>query len=208
MLLVALLFEMGLDRFNVMYSDPIEYVRQEKTDFSKGAVTEVRQVMGFEGIHVPDAGAGDLLVIGTGFDDRLMKWAAEAKVSARKAALFGLPALQPDMYQQNVLRTARVADSFSGADLNPWFAPASDPFVTAQTLHDGVRVEQQRGFANLYLCPVGTKAQALGFALYYLHEWRGQNASMIFPFSEGYEEKTSRGLSRVWMYTVEKLPWF
>ncbi len=209
MLLAASLFEMGFERFEVLYSDPVLYRKEEKTEFTRGAVSEVRQVSGFEGVHVPDAGTSDLLIIGTGYDDRLIKWVAESKEAARKIEMYGLPSLQPDMYQENVLRSARAADSVGlGADVEPMFAPANDPFTTAQVLHERVEVERRRGLQNLYLCPVGTKVQALGFALYYLHEWRGLPCSVIFPFAESYDQETSLGLSRAWLYTVEKLPWY
>ena len=51
------------------------------------------------------------------------------------------------------------------------------------------------------------EAQTLGFALYYLCEWSGGPASIIFPFAEYYSRETSVGLSRVWLYEFE-LDWF
>ena len=210
MLLVRLLFAHGLRQFRVLYSDPSTYRREERTEFTKGPITVVRQVAGFEGVHSPARGDQDLLIIGTGYDDRLIRFAAEEKIDARKVLLFGLPSLQPSMYQENVLRAARAENSIGKwYDLDPIFAPANDPFVTAQLLHE--RVERERsahGAANVYLCPVGTKAQALGFALYYVHEGMGKACSVIFPFAERYDPETTRGVSRVWEFTVEDLPWF
>jgi hypothetical protein len=55
--------------------------------------------------------------------------------------------------------------------------------------------------------PLATKAQALGFAYYYLCECVGTAASVIFPYAEFYSRETSVGLSRVWLYEFE-LDWF
>jgi len=77
----------------------------------------------------------------------------------------------------------------------------------AGVLQDTVREEETRHeVTNLYLCPLATKPQALGFALYYVFERRGTATSVIFPFAESYSRETTTGLSRVWKYTVELPP--
>jgi len=81
--------------FVAMYSDPIHYTQREETVFSKGPVTEVRQISGCEGIHDSNTG-GDCLVIGMGYDDELVRRVAEAKDDARKIQLYGWPSLEPD----------------------------------------------------------------------------------------------------------------
>ena len=89
-------------------------------------------------------------------------------------------------------------------DIDRFFAPANDPFITAATLSEIVRLRERHGpITNLYLSPLATKPQALGFALYYLAECVGKNASILFPISTRYERETSTGLSRVWKYTVQ-----
>ena len=204
--LICLLFDSGVDRFLVVYSDPVRYVEQEHTQFSKSPVTEVRQVSGFEGQHNP-ATPNDLLIIGAGYDDELISRVAEDKANARKLQLFGLPSLELDMYQQSVIRADAAAEAVGGlSDVDTLFAPANDPFVTAQVLHD--RVERENGkkeISNLYLSPLGTKPQMLGFALYYLTERRGTPTSLIFPYVDAYAQETTQGLARTWLYTMERL---
>lgn len=204
--LMALLFDRGVERFLVVYSDPVRYVRQENTQFSKGPVTEVRQVSGFEGQHNP-ATPNDLLIVGAGYDDELISRVAEDKANARKLQLFGLPSLELDMYQQSVIRAEAAAEAIGGlSEADTLFAPANDPFVTAQVLHD--RVERENGkeeISNLYLASLGTKPQMLGFALYYLTERCGTATSMVFPYADLYAQETTQGLARSWLYTVERL---
>ena len=189
--------------FIALYSDPDHYARQENTVFSKGPVVEVRQIAGCEGAHSPDS-TGDYLVIGMGYDDELVRRVSESKEDVRKIQMYGLPSLAADMYQESVLRSFRASEA-----LGPWwddrcFAPANDPFVTASVLQERV-IQQERGsgVTNLYLAPLGTKPQVLGFALYFASERMGTASSIIFPFTGGYEQETSKGLARTWMYDVE-----
>jgi hypothetical protein len=208
MLLPRLFRDLGFSRLTVLYADPLAYAAGDKTPFTQGAVTAVRQVRGFEGIHVPDAGDRDLLVIGAGYDDELIRRVAENKRAARKLEMFGLPSLQPHMYEENRLRAAQAEEAIGPLPSRAMiFAPANDPFATAQELHDRLEDERRRGVRNLYLTPLATKAQTLGFALYYLCECVGAAASVIFPYAEYYSRETSVGLARVWTYELE-LDWF
>jgi hypothetical protein len=110
------------------------------------------------------------------------------------------------MYQENVLR-AHMAEDSLGGDKETRFAPAHDPFVTANVLKEIVDPLKKRGEVdNLYLSPLATKAQVLGFAIYYLWECLGTGASIIFPVAESYERETSKGFSRIWKYKVELPP--
>lgn len=201
--------EQGVRRFDALYTEPVQYAAGAKTSFSDEAVTEVRQVVGYEGQHVTDT-SHDVLIIGAGYDDKLIATVAEDKDHARKIQMFGLPSLRADMYQENVLRAHR-AESAVGTpihdDTSNFFAPANDPFVTAAILQEIVMGLRQRGrITNLYLSPLATKAQLLGFALYYLAECRNAAVSMLFPFCAAYNRKTTDGLTRIWKYTVELPP--
>jgi|ERR1041385_657687 hypothetical protein len=198
----------GVTSFDAVYSEPLQYAEKEKTRFSDEAVTEVRQIEGFEGNHSPDT-SNDVLIVGAGYDHALIAHAAESKENARKIQLLGLPSLRADMYQENVLRAQRASEQFGsgGTDsVDTFFAPANDPFESANALAEIV-AEQNRlsAVTNLYLCPVSTKVQTLGFGLYYLTEWQGKGASIIFPFCKTYTRETSIGLSRTWWYRVEFL---
>jgi hypothetical protein len=191
--------------FIALYTDPTHYAKQENTVFSKGPVIEVRQIAGCEGAHVPETGA-DCLFIGMGYDDELVRRVAESKEDARKIQMYGLPSLAADMYQESVLRSFKASEA-----LGPWwtercFAPANDPFATANVLQERVQQEHAaNGLTNLYLSPLGTKPQVLGFALYFATERRGTPSSIIFPFTGGYEQETSKGVARSWVYDVEHL---
>jgi hypothetical protein len=208
MLFPRLLRDRGFQRLDVIYTDPKAYQSGEKTPFTKGAVTEIRQVRGFEGSHVPEAGENDLLVIGAGYDDELIRRVAENKRSARKIEMFGLPSLQPHMYEENRLRAAKAEEAVGPLPSRSFlFAPANDPFATAQELHDRLREERAKGLTNLYMSPLATKAQALGYALFYLCECIGEPASVVFPYAEFYSPETSVGLARAWFYRLE-LDWF
>lgn len=206
--LLGLLVRASVAKFHVLYSDPVRYVNQEKTEFTKGPVAEVRQISSFEGVHSPNTEGEDLVIIGAGYEDELIRRVAEDRANARKIQMFGLPSLEPDMYQQNVYRAEAASEAVGAfADRDTLFAPANDPFVTAQVLHDRVELEQSKGsVANLYLSSLGTKPQMLGFALYYLTECQGRAASMIFPYAEFYSQETTQGLARTWQYTIEVPP--
>lgn len=208
MFLLKYLKHQGVKRIDVLFSEPAHYVKKEDTSFSDEKVQEVRQVQGFEGIHDTDT-SNDILIVGAGYDHKLMMHVAESKDSARKKIrVFGFPSLRPDMYQQNILRSTKADDTFgsisSASDPSSYFAPANDPFVTASVLHDILVHENGlRKVTNLYLSPLATKPQALGFTLFYLFEMDGGAASMIYPFCPSHSKKTSEGISRVWRYTIE-----
>jgi hypothetical protein len=199
------LFQAGVDRFDVLYSEPQQYVHGADTRFVGGAVN-VRQVNGYEGVHIPQTDR-DLLVIGAGYDYEQIVSVAYNKEHAHILQMFGLPSLAPDMYQESRLRAKDAEEGLGTSAESPILvAPASDPFVTASVLQETVRRETEiGGLTNLYLCPVGSKPQTLGFGLYYVGEWLGDAASIIFPFSERYEKTTTTGVKTVWKYSVERL---
>ena len=204
--LVRWLAEHGVQCFDAVYTEPVIYSKREQTRFSDEVVVSVRQIAGFEGTHNPDT-ANDYLIIGAGYDHQLVAQVAENKESAKKLQIFGLPSLRADMYQENVLRAHRAEEAVgrrTADESSSYFAPANDPFVTASTLREIVgRLNSRRPITNLYLSPLSTKPQVLGFALYYLTEHRNDATSVIFPFCESYDQGTSTGVSRIWKYTVE-----
>ena len=147
----------------------------------------------------------DILFLGSGYDYQRMIVVAKEKKEAKKIQLLGFPSLQADMFQQNILKAYKAEeDAFSGEfDLdsnNIILSPASDPFVTAQYLSDYIKGKE---FTNLYLCPLSTKAQTLGMAIFFINECLDRPASVIFPFCKKYSRETSKGISKIWIYTVE-----
>jgi hypothetical protein len=206
MFLIKWLQRYGVTTVDVLYSEPVSYSKREATQFSKGSIDVVRQVAGFEGVASRDT-SNDLLIVGAGYDDRLIAEVAEHKDKADKIQIFGLPSLRADMYQQNLLRAHRAANAIGEshqAGQRRYYGPANDPFATATVLSEIVeRRNKRRQITNLYLPPLATKPQALGFALFFLGECEGTNCSIIFLFSSGYEKETGVGVSRTWRYTIE-----
>jgi len=196
------LSRLGVSKVHVLYSEPSRYALDHLTRFTNSVPLYTRAVFGFEGAHV-QATDTDTLVIGVGYDDDLLSRIAKHKTRTKKVPIFCLPSLQADMYQQSRLRASMVKQDVEDSGLS-YFAPANDPFVTAQVLQDTIdRLNKSKPITNLYLSPLGTKAQALGFALYYLYEKQNTATSIIYPFTEEYTPGTSRGISKVWLYTVE-----
>jgi hypothetical protein len=205
LILIRHLVELGVHKFDALYSEPLQYAKKEKTVFSDGEVREVKQIPGFEGNHNPDT-SNDLLIIGAGYDHPLIAHAAEFKSNAKKIQVLGFPSLRPDMYQENVLQAHKAAEQMGArvGQVDSVFAPANDPFVTASALARVVdKFARSKPITNLYLCPISTKALTLGFGLYYLSEWSGKNASVILPYTRTYSKQTSEGVGRIWWYRIE-----
>lgn len=210
MFLLKLLVDKGARRIDVLYAEPGSYKKQDATRFSGDHVDEVRQVCGFAGLNdafldVGDTEAArDVLIIGAGYETHLISEVAEDKDLAKKIVLLGFPSLRADMYQQNAWKTRQASDALGEMATEKHFAPASDPFATATVLSELVGMERSRKpIGHLYLSPLATKAQVVGFVLYYLAECRNTATSIIFPFTKTYERETSVGVSRVWVYTLE-----
>ena len=180
--LVRWLVSCGVRRFDAIYSEPSHYIRREETTFSDGPLIEVCQIRGFEGIHEPESmesESKDALIINVGYDDRLITQVAEAKEAARKIQVFGFPSSR--RYVPGERMCTRRATEAVGIAEN-YFAPANDPFVTAHVLSEIVSDARSRNqLTNLYLCPLATKPQTLGFALYYVNECLDGPCSMLFP---------------------------
>lgn len=205
--MILYLKSIGVKKFDTIFSDPNSYISKEKTIFSKSAVELVRQINGCEGQHLSDD-SNDLLIIGSGYDYKLISSVAEDKANCRKIQVFGLPSLQPDMFQENLIRAYKAEEEIGGSKFldstNCYFAPANDPFVTASVLKEIIDQENRiKQITNLYLSPLSTKAQTLGFALFYAMQCTNEPASIIFPFTTEYSRETTEGFSRIWKYTIE-----
>jgi hypothetical protein len=201
--LVRYLFDHGVKSFDMIYTEPAHYARKENTTFSNEEIESVRQVIGFEGIHDDEMG-NDILIMGVGYDHALISRVVNDKDSAKLIQLLSLPSLSADMYQESILRLDKTDSTFDpNMDDRIFFAPANNPFVVASELSDKYKEIRSRGvITNTYLCPLATKPQALGFALFYLNELIGTPSSILFPFSRFYEKETSKGVGRTWQYEI------
>ncbi|RQU83850.1 hypothetical protein DF133_29795 [Burkholderia cenocepacia] len=203
--LVAKLAHLGVREFTALYSEPVAYTDQENTVFSTQTSGKVAPVRGMAGSN-HSAGV-DHLILGVGFDHKMMGQVLNHKDNMTVYPVFAFPSLSPDMYQQSAIRSS---DSGDAAIENAWivnrkFAPANDPFSTAAVLSSVVKeIDRIGGGANIYLTPLSTKVQTLGFALYWQLEGRLRQAvSVLLPECVTYSRETSRGLKRLWAYTVE-----
>ena len=112
------------------------------------------------------------------------------------------------MYHESLLRLDRVS-AVTGRpnEGSVYFASASDPYVTAVSLSEAYHeLNNRRSISNLYLCPLATKAQAVGFGLFYLAELQGSASSIILPEIESYSRETSSGVGKSWLYPINLEP--
>lgn len=205
--LIRLLKEKGTKKIDFIYSEPKSYQDKENTKFSSNHL-QVREIKGCLGSHNPET-YNDVLIFGSGYDYERIKLIGNEKKEARKIQIFGFPSLQADMFQQNILKAYKAEnDSTSGEfDLDSEdiiLAPANDPFITAELISDFIKKEKKKKkITNIYLSPLSTKAQALGMGLFYIFECIDEPVSILFPFCKTYSPKTSLGISKFWIYTIE-----
>lgn len=197
--------------FDCIYSEPRIYNQKEHTKFSEDFI-EVKQIEGFEGIHNTFDDSNDILIIASGYDHSRIIDICKNKGSAKKIQLFGLPSLQPDFYQENIIKTEKASEELGHPNFNDFdfniFAPANDPFVTAQELKLFIeKLNGRKEITNIYLSPLSTKAQALGFALYFLWECENRPVSIIYPFCNKTYGNTTKGISNISLFQIE-LPSF
>jgi hypothetical protein len=200
MFLMKYLWALGFTRFDLVYTEPSQYMRKADTVFSSDVV-EMRQINGFE-VDMTD----DVLVVGAGYDHDLISHAIAYKSGARLVQLLSLPSLSADMYQESLVRLHRVADApLKVPEEQLAYSSANDPFTTYIVLEEAIHKleERQQGISNLYLSPLATKPQAVGFAMFYLKRLIGRPASIVFPFAKRYSKETSRGVGRTWLYEME-----
>ena len=195
--------------FDILYTEPKQYRDQERTNFSDNFY-QVKKLYGMSGVNTSEADH-DLLIIAAGYDHSRIIDVAKLKKHCKKVLLFGFPSLSPDMFQENVLR-AYKAESDLGSECfedisSNIFAPAYDPFVTAQTIKEYIEQEQWKSgkdFTNIYFAPLSSKPHAIGMAIYFLLEkgWQ-KNYSIIYPFCNTYYPNNSDGVAKIWRYTIE-----
>ena len=192
----------GFKKIDVIYTEPNRYIKSEETEFS-GFVDQMRPVPGCSATDLYPSSENDVLLMSVGYDDQLITSVADSKKHCGlKYKIFGFPSLQADMYQESVLRTYNARESL-GNDSLSIFAPAFDPFVTAQVLKETIDAFLSKTTANIYISPLATKPQVLGFIIYYLFEGISKPVTIIFPYSRSYSINTCQGVNKTWLYTVE-----
>jgi len=189
-----------ISKVSVLYTEPKQYVKGENTKFS-GFISDVRVIPGCGSISYSHITDNDMLILGVGYDDKLIAKVSQFKRNCKiKYEIFGFPSLQPDMYQESVLKSANVEETV-GENIVSRFAPAYDPFQTAELI-DNI-IESTKNVNNIYLSPLSSKPQVLGFAFYYCKVGYKKPVSIIYPYSDKYLINTSIGSSRTWHYILE-----
>lgn len=203
--LVASLKKMGVKNFTAIYSEPTSYSDDEKTEFSTTTSPIVRSIQGISADIDPSY--QDHLIINVGYDHKIISQVCTYKDSATVYPLFSFPSLSADMYQQSAFRASFSGDITKKDDwfINRKFAPANNPFATAQIISEIVNSIDVTNDSknNIYLAPLSTKAQTLGFAIYWALEGEERDVSIILPECLTYSRETSKGLKRLWSYEVE-----
>ncbi len=190
----------SIRKYFILYTNPISYKKGSETIFSEGgSAKEVRQIYGYEGIHSSDTNK-EFLIVGCGYDANRVIEVNKDKARSRKVKMFSFPPLRPHMYQESRIRIQACDDSF-GDPFGTIFSPAEDPFATADALSRFYNSYKNK-ISNLYLSPLSTKAQVVGFGIFYLNECQGKAVSIIYPFVNAYNPDTSDGVSNFWEYHV------
>lgn len=187
-------------KLDLIYTEPVKYANADETKFS-GYIDEIRDVHACSAINNNPCKDKDLLIVCAGYDDNLIeKISQNKKHCPNKYYIVGFPSLQPDMYQENMLKLHKVRESMGESRVLK-FAPAFDPFVTAQVISD--IIEENPDATNIYLCPLSTKPQTVAMALYYINHSQNMPLSIIFPHSKSYSSQHAVGVKRTWRYTLE-----
>ncbi|OSZ82923.1 hypothetical protein CAP35_06585 [Chitinophagaceae bacterium IBVUCB1] len=188
----------GVKKIEFLYTEPHRYLNADETKFS-GFIDDIRPIEGCNSIDINTNTENDVLIISAGYDDNLIAKVCQEKNSCKnKFYILGFPSLQPDMYQESRLKVHKIKESTG--DIKLLFAPAYDPFITAETL--GEIIALCPNYTNIYISPLATKSHALGFVLYYL--WNlDKPINIIYPYSNFYSAKNAIGIKKTWKYTLE-----
>ncbi|VVH63428.1 hypothetical protein BSPWISOX_788 [uncultured Gammaproteobacteria bacterium] len=204
-LFVKALKKLELSKVTFIYSEPVQYDKHQDTKFSKGERLGVSSIEGFavESGDIPND--KKILIIGAGFESKSFEEVISKYKDIKtdnQYILIGFPSLRPDMFQQSMLRVPEIEKHYNKFK----YASASNPFMTAQKIHDTVNEFRGNGQkkVGVYLAPLSTKPQVLGFALYALRNEDSDSleVNVIYPFVKKYSEKTSKGIARTWQYKI------
>uniref|UniRef100_UPI00289C38AF hypothetical protein n=3 Tax=Sphingobacteriaceae TaxID=84566 RepID=UPI00289C38AF len=134
---ITYLYRLGIKKIDFLYSEPHHYKNAEETTFS-GFIDEVKIIEGCSAAVNHANIDNDLLIIAAGYDDKLIAKVSQEKSKIKKKYyILGFPSLQPDMYQESILKIHQAKESI-GHRIDK-FAPAFDPFVTAQTISEIIK---------------------------------------------------------------------
>ena len=200
--LIAYFNFIGVKKLDILYTEPNMYSRADETNFSAN-IDSVRTIDGCSSSPVLAEEMNDVLIVCSGYDEKGFFSISSNKSNCKyKYHIIGFPSLQPDMYQECMLRYYNVKESVGNSERV--FAPAFDPFVTAQVIEEIInKISSAKNITNIYLSPLSTKPQTIGMALYYLYSKSTKPVNILFPFSLKYSSGHTNGVKRTWRYTIE-----
>lgn len=203
-LIVKLKF-LNINSFAAIYSEPDSYSKDEQTEFSTITSESVKTIAGISADI--ESKFQNHLIINVGYDHKIINQVTSYLDNAIVHPLFSFPSLSADMYQQSASR-ASLSGEVTKKDewiSNRKFSPANNPFATAQVISELITELDLKNNRknNFYLSPLSTKAQTLGFAIYWALEGEKRDISILLPECLTYSRETSKGLKRLWLYTVE-----
>lgn len=201
--LIQLLKRAGINKYDIIYSEPASYKRGEETEFTRN-VNEPRPIEGYS-TSAKKVNGNDALIIFSGFNDSLVTSVARNKSKSLYKYLFtGFPSLQADMYQQNLIQLSKSKESIGETHVTTLKAPAYDPFVAAKKLQEVVDelMKDSYNIEYIHISPLSTKPMAIASAIVYLMN-PNCPIDIIYPPSDTYVSGHAIGIKRTWRYTIE-----
>ncbi|HFS7497180.1 hypothetical protein KPE82_08145 [Acinetobacter baumannii] len=203
--LIVKLKSKNIKSFTAVYSEPDSYSKDEQTEFSTTTSDSVRTIASISADV--ESNYKNHLIINVGYDHKIISQVTSHLDNATIHPLFSFPSLSADMYQQSASRAALSGEVTKKDEWisNRKFSPANNPFATAQVISDLVKDIDNTNDRknNFYLSPLSTKAQTLGFAIYWALEGLERDISILLPECLTYSRETSKGIKRLWLYKVE-----
>lgn len=205
--LMGYLDNIGVKSFDMIYTEPERYEDGENTRFSE-IVDPPKTIPGFSSRISTIKNNREILIVTAGYHEELLiKTMNDKKHVHHKYCITGFPSLQPDMYQENILRIKSIKETI-GERMEYLHSPAYDPFLAAQMFNDIVNKVYQSSLTNtdlnnIYIAPISTKPQAIGAALFYLWNKDTLPINIIYPCSQNHILGHAIGVKRTWCYTIE-----
>lgn len=201
--LIRFLQRKGIYKFDILYSEPVSYVKGEDTVFTMN--NNAPRPIGGYSTSARNINGDDALIIFAGFNNQLITNVARDKSKARYKTLFtGFPSLQADMYQQNLVQVYKSKETIGVTNVEYKMAPAYDPFTAADKLQN-VIVSFMNTCSNvgyIHIAPLSTKPMAIASSLVYLYN-ENLPIDIIYPPSDIYFYGHAIGIKRTWRYVIE-----
>lgn len=201
--LIQFLQRRKIYKFDILYSEPVSYVKGEDTVFTMNS-NAPRPIVGYS-TSARNINGDDALIIFAGFNNQLITTVARDKNKSKYKTLFtGFPSLQADMYQQSLVQLYKSKETIGVTNVEYQKAPAYDPFVAADKLQN-VIVNFMKTCSNvgyIHIAPLSTKPMAIASALVYLYN-KDLPIDIIYPPSDIYFYGHAVGVKRTWRYVIE-----